>query len=60
MDVHQNAKNTPHGRRIMVERLAEGWSVARIAAAAGVTPKTVRKWRGRPSTEDLREIEMLE
>ena len=45
MDVHQNAKNTPHGRRLMVERLAEGCSVARVAAAAGVTPKTVRKWR---------------
>ena len=51
MDVHQNAKNTPHGRRLMVERLAEGWSVARVAAAAGVTPKTVRKWRARHALE---------
>ena len=51
MDVHQNAKNTPHGRRLMVERLAEGWSVARVAAAAGVTPKTVRKWRARHGLE---------
>jgi transposase InsO family protein len=51
MDVHQNAKNTPHGRRLMVERLAEGWSVARVAAAAGVTPKTVRTWRTRHALE---------
>ena len=51
MDVHQNAKTTPHGRRLMVERLAEGWSVARVAAAAGVTPKTVRKWRARHALE---------
>ena len=29
MDVHQNAKNTPHGRRLMVQRLAEGWTYAR-------------------------------
>ena len=29
MDVHQNAKTTPHGRRLMIERLAEGWTVAR-------------------------------
>ena len=51
MDVHQNAKTTPHGRRLMIERLAEGWTVARVAAAAGVTAKTVGKWRGRHAQE---------
>ena len=51
MDVHQNAKTTPHGRRLMIERLAEGWSVARLAAAAGVTAKTVGKWRDRHALE---------
>ena len=51
MDVHQNAKTTPHGRRPMIERLAEGWTVARVAAAAGVTPKTVGKWQGRHAAE---------
>ena len=51
MDVHQNAKNTPHGRRLMVERLTEGWSIARVAAATRLTPKTVRKWRARHSLE---------
>ena len=47
MDVHSNARTTPHGRLLMVERLREGWSVAAVAAAAGVDPKTVRKWRDR-------------
>ena len=51
MDVHQHAKSTPSGRRLMVRRLAEGWSVARVAAAAGVTVKTVRKWQGRHARE---------
>ena len=51
IDVHQNAKTTPHGRRLMIERLAEGWSVARVAAAAGVTAKTVRKWQVRFALE---------
>ena len=51
MDVHQNAKTTPHGRRLMIERLAEGWTVARVAAAAGVTAKTVGKWQGRHAQE---------
>ncbi len=31
----------------MVERPAAGWSVATVAAALGVTAKTVRKWRDR-------------
>ena len=30
MDAHQNAKTTPHGRRLMVRRLAEGWTVAAV------------------------------
>src|SRR5919202_1293834 len=47
MDVHSNARTTPHGRLLMVERLREGWGVAAVAAAAGVDPKTVRKWRDR-------------
>ena len=51
MDVHQNAKTTPHGRRLMIKRLAEGWTVAGVAAAAGVTAKTVGKWQGRHAQE---------
>jgi transposase len=36
---------------LMVERLAAGWSVAEVATAAGVTTKTVRKWRDRFAAE---------
>jgi transposase InsO family protein len=35
----------------MVERLAAGWPVAAVAAAAGVTTKTVRTWRDRFAAE---------
>ncbi|MCL4814988.1 MAG: IS481 family transposase [Vicinamibacteraceae bacterium] len=51
MDSHENARTTPWGRMLMVERLAAGWSVAEVAAAAGVTTKTVRKWRERFAAE---------
>ena len=47
MDVHQNAKNTPSGRRLIVQRLAAGWTIKATAAAFGVTAETVRKWQAR-------------
>lgn len=53
MDSHENARTTPHGRLLMVRRLAAGQSVAIVAAAIGVTPKTVRKWRDRFAAEGL-------
>ena len=53
MDLHQNAKTTPNGRLLMVQRLVEGWSVARVAAAFGVTTRTVRKWQARHAREGL-------
>ncbi len=43
MDVHENARTTRHSRMVIVERLAEGWTVAAVAVAMGVDPKTVRK-----------------
>ena len=54
MDIYKNARTLPHGRMLIVERLAVGWSVAAVAAAAGVTAKTVRKWRDRHATEGAR------
>jgi transposase InsO family protein len=51
MDSHENARTTLRGRMLMVERLAAGWSVAEVAAAAGVCPATVRKWRDRFAAE---------
>jgi transposase InsO family protein len=51
MDVPKNARTTPHGRRLMVERLAAGWTVKAVAAGFGVDAKTVRKWRDRHAAE---------
>jgi transposase InsO family protein len=51
MDVHQNARTTPRGRRLMAQRLTDGWSMARVAAAVGVTSKTVGKWQARYAQE---------
>ncbi len=51
MDIHENARTLPHGRMLIVDRLAAGWSVAAVAMAAGVTAKTVRKWRNRYAAE---------
>lgn len=51
MDVHQNARTTRHSRMLIVQRLAMGWSVARVAEAQGICVGTVRKWRGRFARE---------
>lgn len=51
MDSHENARTTPHGRMLIVRRLSAGQSVLEVAAAMGVTPKTVRKWRARFAAE---------
>jgi transposase InsO family protein len=45
MKVHANAPLGPKGRLTMAVRVVEaGWSVARAAAAAGVSEPTCRKW----------------
>lgn len=52
MEVHANAKLTPQGRLTMVRRLEnENWTLARAAAAAGVSVKTAGKWRARYRAE---------
>jgi transposase InsO family protein len=51
MDAHENARTTQHSRMLIVERLGDGQSVARVAAALGITPRTVRKWRDRFAAE---------
>jgi putative transposase len=33
MDVHQNARTTRHGRWLMIQRPADGWTIAAVAAA---------------------------
>ena len=48
MKLHANARTCPHSRRLAVERVErEGWTLAAAAEAAGVSVRTVSKWRRR-------------
>ena len=53
MDSYGNARSTPHGRMLIVRRLAEGQRVGAVAAAMGLSVKTVRKWRHRFADKGL-------
>lgn len=55
MDIHENARTLPYRRMLIVERSRAGRSVAAVAAAAGVTAKTVRKWRDRHAARKERQ-----
>ena len=47
MKLHANARTCPNSRRLMVERVAAGWSLAEAAEAAGVCDRTAAKWLAR-------------
>jgi len=47
MRVHRNAKTTPKMRQLIVTRVQQGWTQARIAAALGISVRTVAKWMAR-------------
>ena len=48
MNIHKNARLTPHGRGEIVRRVREGGQAVRaVARHAGVSDKTVRRWVGR-------------
>lgn len=47
MNVHRNARTTPYARALIVERHAAGEPVAAIAAAFGISVRTVYKWLAR-------------
>lgn len=51
MDLHDNARTTPHSRAEMVRRVGAGQSVGAVAAGFGVCEKTVRKWVTRFAAE---------
>jgi transposase InsO family protein len=52
MKLHPNAKTTPKARALLITRLeVEGWPVRQVAAAAGVSVRTVYKWRARYRAE---------
>jgi len=44
MNVHKNARLTPIGRERIVRQILSGQTAKAVAEAAGVCPRTVRKW----------------
>jgi transposase InsO family protein len=47
MNVHKNARQTPRGREHIVLQMLSGQTPQAAARAAGVCPRTARKWRKR-------------
>jgi transposase len=53
MNIHKNARLTPRGRERMVRQVESGQTPEAVAEAAGVCPRTVRKWVDRYRREGL-------
>ena len=53
MNIHKNARLTPLGRERIVRQVASGQTAEAVSAAAGVCPRTVRKWIERYRREGL-------
>src|SRR5260221_13810373 len=53
MDIHKNARLTPHGRERLVKMILSGQTPEAASEAAGVCPRTGRKWRDRFEQEGL-------
>jgi len=53
MNVHKNARLTPHGRERIVRQVESGQTPKAVGEAAGVCPRTVRKWIDRYHREGL-------
>jgi transposase InsO family protein len=53
MNIHKNARLTPRGRERIVRQVASGQTPQAVAEAAGVCPRTVRKWVDRYRREGL-------
>ena len=47
MDIHKNARLTPHGRERLAKMILGGQTPEAASEAAGVCPRTGRKWRAR-------------
>ena len=53
MNVHKNARLTPRGRERIVRQVDSGRAPEAVAEAAGVCPRTVRKWVDRYRNDGL-------
>jgi transposase InsO family protein len=53
MDIHKNARLTPLGRERIVRQVLSGQTPKAVAEAAGVCPRTVRKWVRRFEAEGV-------
>src|SRR5262249_60335662 len=53
MDIHKNARLTPHGRERLAKMILGGQTPEAASDAAGVCPRTGRKWRDRLEQEGL-------
>ena len=53
MNVHKNARLTPRGRERIARQVASGQTPKAVSEAAGVCPRTARKWVDRYRREGL-------
>ena len=53
MDIHKNARLTVHGRERIVRQVMSGQTPKVVALAAGVSPRTIRKWVARFQAEGV-------
>ena len=60
MNMHKNARLTPRGRERIVRQVESGQTTEAVAEAAGVCPRTVRKWVDRYDATELFNIEVDE
>ena len=52
MNIHKNARLTPQGRLLLVERITKaGWSVVQAAQAAGISVRQSYRWLARYRAE---------
>ena len=48
---HRNARLTFHGRRLLVERIAQGMPIAHVAKAMGISRQCASRWNKRFKAE---------
>ena len=53
MDIHKNARTTPHSRALIAERVSRGESQAAVARSFGLCDRTVHKWTARATEGEL-------